>query len=104
MFDSTIDFDNFLNHFAFSFPGPSMASLQPGQEGSGTNTGGSSSGSGYTCTMANNPCAPTLAIPGQYYYPHAEAGKFIQCGPAGLCYEKNCPAGLTWNVSSTTCT
>mmetsp|Transcript_10548 Transcript_10548/g.22319 ORF Transcript_10548/g.22319 Transcript_10548/m.22319 type:complete len:181 (-) Transcript_10548:239-781(-) len=55
----------------------------------------------YDC-FDNNPCISD-ALDGQFYFPHAEPDKFVQCGANASCYTMDCHDGLVWDQDVLTC-
>ena len=56
----------------------------------------SSSSEGYNCDD-NNPCTPENAAAGEFYFPHEDPTKFVQCSEWGQCYVMDCGPGTEWN-------
>ena len=53
--------------------------------------------------VPSNPCTPENAASGEFYFPHGDATKFVQCSQWGQCYVMPCPAGLGWNKAINNC-
>ena len=52
----------------------------------------------------SNPCTPENAAAGEFYFPHHDNDKFVQCSEWGQCYVMQCPDGTTWNPVVNNCT
>ncbi|KAK2157276.1 hypothetical protein LSH36_194g05095 [Paralvinella palmiformis] len=57
---------------------------------------------GYDCD-ANNPCTPENVEQGNYYFPHRDPDKFVQCDAHGGCLVKHCDPGTVWDPDITAC-
>jgi hypothetical protein len=51
----------------------------------------------------NNPCTDGSTAGGDFYYPHEDPTKYVQCSEWGQCYIMNCSAGLIWDDVNNTC-
>ncbi|KAL3851708.1 hypothetical protein ACJMK2_015435 [Sinanodonta woodiana] len=80
--------------------------------GTGTLIGGTVIGTGGTITgtgtiigtgITTNPCTAQAITSQNLFFPHPDATKFIQCDLAGDAYVMQCPSGLVWNQSTSTC-
>ena len=49
-----------------------------------------------TCARSN-PCTPENAAAGEFYFPHEDPTKFVQCSEWGQCYIMDCGPGTEWN-------
>ena len=59
----------------------------------------------YWCEFfCSNPCTPENAADGEFYFPHHDSDKFVQCSEWGQCYIMQCPPGTNWNPAVTNCT
>ena len=52
----------------------------------------------------STPCTPENAASGEFYFPHGDATKFIQCSEWGQCYVMPCAPGTEWNTAVNNCT
>jgi len=62
--------------------------------------GGTCSGCKGPLNVLGNAC---VFNPGGYLPCPEDDNKYIQCDNFGGCFERDCPAGLVWDVSSNTC-
>ena len=58
--------------------------------------------SGYDCD-ANNPCTPENIHNGNFYFPHHDVAKFVQCDAHGGCFVMHCAPGTIWDPNLNTC-
>ncbi len=61
-----------------------------------------SGGDGYNCDD-NNPCTQENIDNGDFYWPHEDEDKFVQCDEWGQCFVMECPPGLVWDPVAYTC-
>ncbi|KAK2157278.1 hypothetical protein LSH36_194g05092 [Paralvinella palmiformis] len=74
----------------------------PSQAPSPSSTTTESSETGYDCD-ANNPCTPENIDEGNFYFPHHDPEKFVQCDEHGGCFVMPCAPGTVWDPEAYTC-